>query len=95
MGDNKLLDTNQIVNGLAVLLSFFVGYKYALKRHDIKENEADKKAGEEQGAAGSSETKDEPVSFIFQHGTLNYYINFTCYNFSFSPVLASITKWCW
>ncbi|XP_037823802.1 probable peptidyl-tRNA hydrolase 2 [Lucilia sericata] len=68
MGDTKLLDTNQIVNGLAVLLSFFVGYKYALKRHDIKENEAGKKL-EEQGAAGSSETKDEPLytSFSFNY----------------------------
>ncbi|KAH8381655.1 hypothetical protein KR093_010275 [Drosophila rubida] len=31
MGD-KLLDTTQIINGLAVMISFFVGYKYALKR---------------------------------------------------------------
>lgn len=31
MGD-KLLDTSQIINGLAVMISFFVGYKYALKR---------------------------------------------------------------
>ncbi|KAH8416981.1 hypothetical protein KR222_000654 [Zaprionus bogoriensis] len=31
MGD-KLLDSAQILNGLAVMLSFFVGYKYALKR---------------------------------------------------------------
>lgn len=62
MGDNKLLDTNQIVNGLAVLLSFFVGYKYALKRHDIKENEA-AKITDEQGASSISETK-EPVSLL-------------------------------
>ncbi|KAM7364186.1 putative peptidyl-tRNA hydrolase 2 [Cochliomyia hominivorax] len=69
MGDNKLLDTNQIVNGLAVLLSFFVGYKYALKRHDIKENEASKNS-DELGASGSSEsTKDEPLfsSFSFNY----------------------------
>ncbi|KAH8271221.1 hypothetical protein KR018_001619 [Drosophila ironensis] len=31
MGD-KLLDSTQILNGLAVMLSFFVGYRYALKR---------------------------------------------------------------
>ncbi|KAI8046775.1 probable peptidyl-tRNA hydrolase 2 [Drosophila gunungcola] len=47
MGD-KLLDSTQIINGLAVMLSFFVGYRYALKRGDAK----DSSAGE--GAAASS-----------------------------------------
>ncbi|XP_017474035.1 PREDICTED: probable peptidyl-tRNA hydrolase 2 [Rhagoletis zephyria] len=37
MGDHKLLDTTQVINGIAVLLSFFVGYKYALKKHDISD----------------------------------------------------------
>ncbi|XP_055915477.1 probable peptidyl-tRNA hydrolase 2 [Eupeodes corollae] len=32
-GDGKLVDTTQVINGLAVLLSFFVGYKYAIKKH--------------------------------------------------------------
>lgn len=36
MGD-KLLDSSQIINGLAVMLSFFVGYRYALKRGDAKD----------------------------------------------------------
>lgn len=61
MGDTKLLDTNQIINGLAVLLSFFVGYKYALKKHDVKENEPSK---EDQGASGSSTTKEPVNNFI-------------------------------
>jgi len=39
MGD-KLLDTTQIINGIAVLLSFFVGYKYAVKRHNVNEEES-------------------------------------------------------
>ncbi|XP_053946377.1 probable peptidyl-tRNA hydrolase 2 isoform X2 [Anastrepha ludens] len=38
MGDHRLLDTSQVINGIAVLLSFFVGYKYALKRHDVSED---------------------------------------------------------
>nr|AAD19814.1 hypothetical 23.1kd-like protein [Drosophila melanogaster] len=37
MGD-KLLDPTQIINGLAVMLSFFVGYRYALKRGDAKDS---------------------------------------------------------
>ncbi|EDV42087.1 uncharacterized protein Dana_GF17805 [Drosophila ananassae] len=37
MGD-KLLDSTQIINGLAVMLSFFVGYRYALKRGDAKDS---------------------------------------------------------
>lgn len=83
MGDNKLLDSNQIVNGLAVLLSFFVGYKYALKRHDIKENEAGKKA-DELGASSFSETK-ETVSLL---STMYFFykINETYLFFSYIPV---------
>ncbi|XP_075147596.1 putative peptidyl-tRNA hydrolase 2 [Haematobia irritans] len=38
MGDRDILSTSNIVNGVTVLLSFFVGYKYALKRNNIKEN---------------------------------------------------------
>lgn len=40
MGDSKLLDTTQVINGIAVLLSFFVGYKYALKKHDVSQDNA-------------------------------------------------------
>uniref|UniRef100_A0A034V536 peptidyl-tRNA hydrolase n=1 Tax=Bactrocera dorsalis TaxID=27457 RepID=A0A034V536_BACDO len=40
MGDNRLLDTTQVINGIAVLLSFFVGYKYALKKHDVNQDTA-------------------------------------------------------
>jgi len=40
MGD-KLLDPTQIINGLAVMLSFFVGYRYALKRGDAKDSVAE------------------------------------------------------
>lgn len=59
MGDSKILDTNQIVNGLAVLLSFFVGYKYAIKRQEI-ENE---KKNMHQGACASRDM-EEPVAFV-------------------------------
>ncbi|XP_061400637.1 probable peptidyl-tRNA hydrolase 2 [Musca vetustissima] len=54
MGDHKLLDTTQIVNGIAVLLSFFVGYKYALKRQELKEqtDNNSKKTDEAKGAVG-------------------------------------------
>ncbi|EDW55130.1 probable peptidyl-tRNA hydrolase 2 [Drosophila sechellia] len=40
MGDN-LLDPTQLINGLAVMLSFFVGYRYALKRGDAKDSGAE------------------------------------------------------
>lgn len=62
MGDHKLLDTTQIVNGIAVLLSFFVGYKYALKRQEQAEN-TPKKTDEVKGAVGGSTSiaANEPV----------------------------------
>ncbi|XP_037949521.1 probable peptidyl-tRNA hydrolase 2 [Teleopsis dalmanni] len=51
MGD-KLLDATQLLNGIAVLLSFFVGYKYALKRHNLTDDSA-------KGAAKMSESMDK------------------------------------
>lgn len=75
MGDHKLLDTSQIVNGIALLLSFFVGYKYALKRHEIKEtNETTKKAEDEKdGAVGGV---SEPVIIYNLHIRICKYIGY-------------------
>ncbi|KAH8265530.1 hypothetical protein KR038_010096 [Drosophila bunnanda] len=53
MGD-KLLDSTQIINGLAVMLSFFVGYRYALKRGDAKDLSADEGGNAAAGAEMSS-----------------------------------------
>ncbi|CAD6994301.1 probable peptidyl-tRNA hydrolase 2 [Ceratitis capitata] len=55
MGDPKLLDTTQIINGIAVLLSFFVGYKYALKKHDTGDvsNNASNSTVAREGAASA------------------------------------------
>ncbi|XP_005186023.1 probable peptidyl-tRNA hydrolase 2 [Musca domestica] len=68
MGDHKLLDTTQIVNGIAVLLSFFVGYKYALKRQEQAEN-TPKKTDEVKGAVGGSTSiaANEPLFASFSH----------------------------
>ncbi|ALC45660.1 CG1307 [Drosophila busckii] len=54
MGD-KLLDTTQIINGLAVMISFFVGYKYALKRGDAcpKSDTSTSSDVSEEGAAAA------------------------------------------
>lgn len=60
MGDNKLLDTNQIINGLAVLLSFFVGYKYAIKKHVTADADAKKDAGK--GDAGTTQGRVENMT---------------------------------
>ncbi|KAH8236577.1 hypothetical protein KR026_006104 [Drosophila bipectinata] len=49
MGD-KLLDATQVINGLAVMLSFFVGYRYALKRGDAKELKSNEGAPSSEGA---------------------------------------------
>ncbi|XP_013119073.1 probable peptidyl-tRNA hydrolase 2 [Stomoxys calcitrans] len=63
MADRNLLDTTNIVNGVAILLSFFIGYKYALKRQDAKENQgaAAKLSSDEDTAAGSSVEQNESV----------------------------------
>lgn len=53
MGD-KLLDATQILNGLAVMISFFVGYKYALKRGEACAKIDDTPSTE--GAAGGAAT---------------------------------------
>lgn len=54
MGD-KLLDTTQIINGLAVMISFFVGYKYALKRGEACAK-IDETPSTEEGAVGAIAT---------------------------------------
>ncbi|XP_034488239.1 probable peptidyl-tRNA hydrolase 2 [Drosophila innubila] len=53
MGD-KLLDTTQIINGLAVMISFFVGYKYALKRGEACAKIDDTPSTETQEEAGGA-----------------------------------------
>ena len=64
-GDAKLLDTTQVINGLAVLLSFFVGYKYAIKKH-ITEADDDKEgcSKDEASSTGVMVWKNI-VSYIF------------------------------
>lgn len=54
MGD-KLLDTTQIINGLAVMISFFVGYKYALKRGEACAK-IDETPSTDEGSAGAAAT---------------------------------------
>ncbi|XP_034664093.1 probable peptidyl-tRNA hydrolase 2 [Drosophila subobscura] len=56
MGD-KLLDTSQIINGMAVMISFFVGYRYAIKRGESKETDEGAAA-----ATGSTTTQEAAVS---------------------------------
>lgn len=36
---DKLLDSTQLISGAAILLSFFVGYKYGLRNNSKPENE--------------------------------------------------------
>ncbi|XP_030374491.1 probable peptidyl-tRNA hydrolase 2 [Scaptodrosophila lebanonensis] len=57
MGD-KLLDTSQIINGLAVMLSFFVGYKYALKRGEACAK-IDRATDEADGGAAAAAVADK------------------------------------
>ncbi|XP_001359227.1 probable peptidyl-tRNA hydrolase 2 [Drosophila pseudoobscura] len=56
MGD-KLLDTAQIINGMAVMISFFVGYRYAIKRGECKASDEGAEA-----ATGSTTTKEAAVT---------------------------------
>jgi hypothetical protein len=51
-----MLDQQQVISGLAVLLSFFVGYKYALKVSVTAEKDDSGKAG------ASGGTTEERVS---------------------------------
>lgn len=51
---DKVLDTSQLVSGAAILLSFFVGYKYAL-RNQSKEGSL---------AAGGTPTAAPEVNFV-------------------------------
>lgn len=44
MGNDKMLDTTQVINGIAVLLSFFVGYKYALTKNNVVEDPTSEEA---------------------------------------------------
>lgn len=92
MGDHKLLDTSQIVNGIALLLSFFVGYKYAVKRHEIKEtNETTKKAEDEKDEAVGGVS--EPV-IVYNSICILEFVNiwdifqlFTSLSFNYKMVL--------
>ncbi|XP_017083357.1 probable peptidyl-tRNA hydrolase 2 [Drosophila eugracilis] len=59
MGD-KLLDPTQIINGLAVMLSFFVGYRYALKRGDAKDS-SDEGAAATSSLGSSVSSSEAPV----------------------------------
>ncbi|XP_068153151.1 probable peptidyl-tRNA hydrolase 2 [Drosophila tropicalis] len=52
MGD-KLLDSSQIINGLAVILSFFVGYRYALSYSPKREESEACAKIDNETAAGS------------------------------------------
>ncbi|XP_017046647.1 probable peptidyl-tRNA hydrolase 2 [Drosophila ficusphila] len=61
MGD-KLLDSTQIINGLAVMLSFFVGYRYALKRGDVKDSSPEGAAASASGSSGFSVSEAAPVA---------------------------------
>jgi hypothetical protein len=51
-----MLDNGQLISGLSVLLSFFVGYKYGLKTVQQKED-----SEEDSGASSSSKV----FSFVF------------------------------
>uniref|UniRef100_D3TN90 peptidyl-tRNA hydrolase n=1 Tax=Glossina morsitans morsitans TaxID=37546 RepID=D3TN90_GLOMM len=45
MSDTKVLNTTQVVNSIAILISFFIGYKYALKKNKKIKNDAVALAG--------------------------------------------------
>lgn len=47
----NVLDSTQIISGIAVLLSFFVGYKYGQSIYSVKDNDEDYSDIEEEGAA--------------------------------------------
>lgn len=49
---DKMLDTSQLVNGVAILLSFYVGYKYGISN-------LQKKSKDDPGTA--SENKNSPT----------------------------------
>jgi hypothetical protein len=59
-----MLDQQQVISGLAILLSFFVGYKYALKVSVTAEKDDSGKAG------ASGGTTEERVSYNDQKVTL-------------------------
>jgi hypothetical protein len=52
-----MLDQQQVINGLAILLSFFVGYKYA-----SKVNGSDSESGEKDASDKAGPSQKEPVS---------------------------------
>ncbi|XP_053946376.1 probable peptidyl-tRNA hydrolase 2 isoform X1 [Anastrepha ludens] len=82
MGDHRLLDTSQVINGIAVLLSFFVGYKYALKRHDVSED-AKKSTDEGRGdtvapqEGVSTSVRDLHYIYFISNIQLQFFANFS------------------
>uniref|UniRef100_A0A1A9WHT1 peptidyl-tRNA hydrolase n=1 Tax=Glossina brevipalpis TaxID=37001 RepID=A0A1A9WHT1_9MUSC len=56
MSDTKLLNTAQIVNSIAVLFSFFLGYKYALKKNKKLKGGGGGGGVDDDGAVASAET---------------------------------------
>lgn len=59
---DKLLDTSQLVSGIAIMLSFFAGYKYATKGTANSEEEA--------AAAASSSSDREKVRMMLTMSVL-------------------------
>lgn len=46
---DKILETSQLVSGAAILLSFFVGYKYALRSQTKEQALSSGSGGAEEG----------------------------------------------
>lgn len=59
MSDTKVLNTTQVVNSIAILISFFFGYKYALKKNKKIKNDA-------VALAGASTSGDTSVKAKFK-----------------------------
>lgn len=70
---DKVLDSTQVISGIAILLSFFVGYKYGLRTTNGKLNDKD-----QEKAGGSSDSQRIRVRLIFAV-PLNYRILFEIY----------------
>lgn len=69
------MDTNQVINGIALLLSFFVGYKYALKSaRDVSEGTASA-SSTNQGSGDGATFPEDGATFtedIFASFSKNY-----------------------
>lgn len=58
---DKILDSTQLISGIAVLLSFFAGYKYGLRNNPIKESSPSSGKSQENIKASQHEYLNIPI----------------------------------